>query len=98
MAAKIHPLYDKIVVKRVEAEETTKGGIVLPDAAQEKPKEGVVVAVGKGMILPDGALVEPQLKVGDRILFGGYGGTEVKVDGEDHLILRESEVLAVIDG
>ena len=92
-----HPLADKIVVKRLEAEQTTKGGIVLPDAAQEKPKEGVVVAVGKGLLLPDGALVEPQLKAGDRILFGGYGGTEVTLEGEEHLILRESEVLAVIE-
>ena len=97
MASKIHPLYDKIVVTRTESEQTTNGGIVLPDAAQEKPKEGVVVAVGRGGITPEGRLVEPQVKVGDRVLFAQYGATEVKVDGEEQLILRENDILAIVE-
>lgn len=97
MASNIHPLGDKIVVKRTESSQTTKGGIVLPDAAQEKPKEGVIVAVGRGGMTHEGRVVEPQVKVGDRVLFAAYGGTEVKIDDEEQLILRESDILAIVE-
>ena len=93
----LRPLNDKIVVRRLEAEETTKGGIVLPDAAQEKPKEGVVVAVGTGRLLVNGERADLQLQTEDRVLFTSYAGTEVKVDGEDFLIMNEDDVLAVVD-
>ena len=87
---------DKIVVQRLEAEETTKGGIVLPDAAKEKPKEGVVVAVGSGRLLTNGERASLQLQEKDRVLFTSYAGTEVKVDGEEYLIMNEDDVLAVV--
>jgi chaperonin GroES len=95
---KVRPLQDRILVKRIEEEERTKGGIIIPDAAKEKPQEGLVVAVGDGKVLDNGTRVPSALKPGDKILFGKYSGTEIKVDGEEHLILREDDVLAVIEG
>jgi len=94
---KIRPLQDRIIVKRVEEEEKTKGGIIIPDTAKEKPIEGKVVAVGKGKVKEDGSVQPPDVKVGDRILFGKYAGTEVKMDGEEHLIMREDDILGVIE-
>jgi chaperonin GroES len=92
----IRPLRDRVLVKRLEGEEKTKGGIIIPDAAKEKPLEGKVVAVGSGKLLEDGTIRPLDLKVGDKILFGKYTGTEVKLDGEEMVILREDDVLAVI--
>jgi len=94
---KIRPLYDRIVVKRIEQQEQMQGGLYIPDTAKEKPQEGEVVAVGKGKRLEDGKVVALDVQVGDRILFGKYGGTEVKIDGEDRLILREEDILGVIE-
>ena len=94
---KIKPLNDKILVKRTEAEEVTKGGIVLPDSAKEKPKEGTVLALGDGKLLDDGQRALFQVKVGDRILFTSYAGTDIKIDGEEYMILGEDDILAVID-
>ena len=94
---KIRPLHDRIIVKRVEGEEKTKGGIIIPDTAKEKPLEGLVVAVGKGRTLDDGKVVAPAVKEGDRILFGKYAGTEVKLGGVEHLIVREDDILAIIE-
>lgn len=93
---KIRPLQDRILVKRVEAEQKTAGGIIIPDAAKEKPVEGEVIAVGNGKVLDNGTVAKPDVKVGDRILFGKYSGSEVKVDGKEHLILREDDILGVI--
>ena len=93
----IRPLYDRIIVKRVEAEEKTKGGLIIPDTAKEKPIEGEIIAVGNGKILDDGSVRGLEVKKGDRILFGKYSGTEIKLDGQEHLILREDEVLAVVE-
>jgi chaperonin GroES len=95
---KVRPLQDRVVVRRVKEEEKTKGGIIIPDTAKEKPIEGLVVAVGNGKVQDDGSLRALDVKAGDRILFGKYSGTEVKIDGEDHLILREDDILGVIDG
>jgi chaperonin GroES len=94
---KIKPLNDKILVKRLEAEEVTKGGIVLPDAAKEKPKEGTVLALGDGKLLDDGQRALFQVKVGDRILFTSYAGTDIKIDGDEYMILSEDDILAVIE-
>lgn len=94
---KIRPLQDRVLVKRVDEEERTKGGILIPDSAREKPMEGRVVAVGNGKILENGTKVSPEVKSGDRVLFGKYAGTEVKIDGEEHLILREDDILGVIE-
>jgi len=94
---KIRPLHDRILVKRVTEQETTKGGIIIPDSAKEKPIEGEVVAAGKGKIMDNGEVRPLDVKKGDRILFGKYSGTEVKIEGEEHLILREDEVLAVVE-
>ncbi|HSB17035.1 MAG TPA: co-chaperone GroES [Bryobacteraceae bacterium] len=94
---KIRPLYDRIMVKRIEEKETVMGGIIIPDTAKEKPQEGEVVAVGQGKRLDDGKLVPLDVKVGDRILFGKYSGSEIKLDAEEYLIMREDEVLGVID-
>ena len=93
---KIRPLQDRIVVKRIEVAETTKGGIIIPDTAKEKPIEGQVVAVGNGKALKAGKIRPLDVKVGDRVLFGKYTGTEVKIDGEEHVLLREDDVLAVV--
>jgi len=97
MAMNIRPLYDRIVVKRIEEAETVKGGIIIPDSAKEKPQEGEVVAVGHGKRLDDGKLVALEVKVGDRILFGKYSGNEIKIEGEEYLIVREDEILGVLD-
>ena len=94
---KIRPLQDRVIVKRLEEEQKTKGGIIIPDTAKEKPIEGQVVAVGKGKMGEDGKLVKPDVKVGDRILFGKYAGTEVKIDGVEHRIMREDDILGVIE-
>lgn len=91
----IKPLADRVVVKVVQEEEKTKGGIVLPDTAKERPQEGEVVAVGPGKLLENGQRAPLEVKVGDRVIFSKYGGTEVKIDGEEYLILRESDILAV---
>ena len=93
----IRPLYDRIVVKRIEEQETTRNGIVIPDSAKEKPQEGEVIAVGHGKRLEDGKLVALDVKVGDRILFGKYSGSETKLDGTEYLIMREDDVLGVLD-
>ena len=94
---KIRPLYDRIVVKRIEEQETVRGGIIIPDSAKEKPQEGEVVAVGHGKRLENGTLVPLDVKVGDRILFGKYSGSDIKLDGEEYMIMREDEVLGVLD-
>ncbi|MCH7866358.1 MAG: co-chaperone GroES [Myxococcales bacterium] len=93
---KLRPLQDRILVKRIDEEETTKGGIIIPDSAKEKPQEGEVVAVGKGKILDNGKLQKLDVKKGDRVLFGQYGGTEVTLDGTEHVIMREDDVLGVL--
>jgi chaperonin GroES len=94
---KIRPLHDHIIVKRVKEEEKTKGGIIIPDSAKEKPQEGKVVAVGKGKILKDGKVQPLDVKKGDTVLFTKYAGNEVKIDGEEHLIIREEDILGVIE-
>ena len=94
---KIRPLYDRIVVKRIEETEQMQGGLYIPDTAKEKPQEGEVVAVGKGKRLEDGKVVVLDVQVGDRILFGKYSGSEIKLDGEEYLIMREDEVLGILD-
>ncbi|MDI6791203.1 MAG: co-chaperone GroES [Thermodesulfobacteriota bacterium] len=94
---KIRPLQDRIVVKRLEEEGKTKGGIIIPDTAKEKPIEGKVIAVGNGKVMENGTRVPLEVKAGDRILFGKYSGTEVKIDGEEHLIMREDDVLGIIE-
>jgi len=93
---KIRPLQDRVLVKRVQEEEKTKGGIIIPDTAKEKPIEGKVIAVGSGKVLEDGSVRKLDIKVGDHVLFGKYGGTEVRIDGEEHLILREDDILGVM--
>lgn len=93
----IRPLHDRILVKRIEEEEKTSGGIIIPDTAKEKPMEGKVVAVGKGKVSEDGKVTPLDVKKGDRILFGKYAGTEVKIEGEEHLIMREEDILGVIE-
>lgn len=95
---KMRPLHDRVIVKRLEEERTSPGGIVIPDSAAEKPIQGKVVAVGKGKILESGEIRPLDLKVGDKILFGKYGGTEVKIDGDELLVMREEDVMAVIEG
>jgi len=91
------PLHDRVVVKRLEGEEKTKGGIIIPDTAKEKPQEGKVIAVGPGGRDENGKLTPPDVKAGDRVLFGKWSGTEVKIDGEDLLIMKESDILGVVD-
>ena len=93
---KVRPLHDRLLVRRIEPQETAKGGIIIPDTAKEKPQEGEVLAVGSGKILDNGTKVALDVKVGDKILFGKYTGSEIKIDGEDVLVLREDEVLAVL--
>lgn len=94
---RVRPLHDRLIVKRLEEEEKTKGGIIIPDTAKEKPVEGKVIEVGKGKITEDGKHIPMEVKKGDRILFTRYGGTEVKIDGEEHLIMKEDDVLAVME-
>ncbi|MCC7154076.1 MAG: co-chaperone GroES [Bryobacterales bacterium] len=93
----IRPLYDRLVIRRVEASETVQNGIIIPDTAKEKPQEGEVVAAGRGKRLEDGKVVALDVKVGDRILFGKYSGSDIKIDGDEYLILREDEVLGVLE-
>jgi chaperonin GroES len=95
-AMKIRPLQDRIIVKRLEEEDTTKGGIIIPDTAKEKPSEGLVIAVGKGKVLENGKQIPLDVKKNDRILFGKYSGTDIKIEGEEYLIMREDDVLGVI--
>ncbi len=93
---KLHPLHDRILVKRIEEEEARRGGIIIPDTAKEKPQEGKIVAVGKGKVTEDGKKTPLDVKAGDRILFGKYSGSEVKLDGEEYLIMKEEDVLGVL--
>jgi chaperonin GroES len=93
---KVRPLYDRLLVRRIEEKETVKGGIIIPDTAKEKPQEGKVIAVGNGKILENGTKVPLDVKAGDKVLFGKYSGTDIKIDGKEVLILREDEVLAVL--
>lgn len=95
--AKIKPLGDRILIKPLEAEEKTKGGIIVPDTAKEKPQEGKVVAVGKGRMLESGKIEPVGVKAGDKVLYGKYSGTEIKINGEEHLIVKEEDVLAIIE-
>ncbi|GAK55119.1 10 kDa chaperonin 2 [Candidatus Vecturithrix granuli] len=94
---KIRPLHDRVLVKRLEAKETMRGGIIIPDTAKEKPQEGEVVAVGKGKVLEDGKVLPMNVKAGDRILFGKYAGTDVKLDDEEYIIMREDDILGVME-
>jgi chaperonin GroES len=94
---KIRPLHDRVIVKRIKEEEITKGGIIIPDSAKEKPSEGKVIAVGNGKLLENGNLKPLDVKAGDKVLFGKYSGTEVKIDGEEHLIMREDEIIAIVE-
>jgi len=93
---KITPLQDRVLVKRLEEEEKTKGGIIIPDTAKEKPMEGKVVAVGKGRIKEDGTVLPLEVKAGDKVLFSKYAGTEIKIDGEEHIIMREDDILGIM--
>jgi len=95
---KVKPLHDRILIKRVEEKETIKGGIIIPDTAKEKPQEGEVIAVGGGKKTEEGKVIPMDVKAGDRILFGKYSGTEIKIDDEEYLIIREDEVLGIIEG
>jgi chaperonin GroES len=94
----IRPLYDRIVIKRIEEKEVVQGGIIIPDSAKEKPQEGEVFAVGQGKRLENGNVVALDVKVGDRILFGKYSGSEIKLDGQEYIIMREDEVLGILEG
>lgn len=94
---KIRPLQDRVIVKRIKEEEKTKGGIIIPETAKEKPSEGEVIAVGKGKVLENGTVLSLDVKVGDRILFSRYGGSEVKIEGEEHIIMREDDILGIIE-
>ncbi len=95
---KIRPLQDRVIVKRLEEEGKTKGGIIIPDTAKEKPQEGKVIAVGKGKVTEEGKVIPLDVKVGDKILFGKYSGTEIKIEGEEHLIMKEEDILGIIEG
>jgi chaperonin GroES len=95
---KIRPLQDRVIVQRMDEEETTKGGIIIPDTAKEKPQEGKVIAVGKGKVGDDGKVIPLDVKPGNKILFGKYSGTEVKIDGDEYIIMREDDILGVIEG
>jgi chaperonin GroES len=94
---KIRPLQDRVIVKRIEEEAKTKGGIIIPDTAKEKPQEGKVIAVGKGKVNDDGKITPLDVKVNDRVLFGKYSGSEINMDGEEHLIMREEDILGIIE-
>jgi chaperonin GroES len=94
---KVRPLHDRIIVKRMEGEQKTKGGIIIPDTAQEKPVEGKIIAVGNGKTLENGKILPLEVKKGDKVLFGKYAGTEIKIDGEEHLIMREEDIIAIIE-
>jgi chaperonin GroES len=94
---KVKPLHDRVIVKRVEEEAKTKGGIIIPDTAKEKPVEGVILAVGDGKVSDDGKKIALEVKTGDKVLFGKYAGTEIQIDGEEHLIMREDDIIAIIE-
>ena len=98
MAQKLTPLHDRVVIRRIEEQETVRGGIIIPDTAKEKPQEGEVIAVGKGKSNEEGKVFPLDVKPGDRVLFGKYAGTEIKIDGQDFLILREEEILGILQG
>ena len=93
---KLTPLHDRVIVKRIEEEEKTAGGIIIPDTAKEKPQQGKIIAVGQGSMLENGHIVPMTVKEGDRILFGKYAGTDIQIDGEEHLIMREDDILAIV--
>lgn len=95
---KVRPLHDRVLIKRVEEQETVRGGIIIPDSAKEKPQEGEVVAAGSGKRLENGTVIPLEVKEGDRVLFGKYSGTEIKIDGQELLILREDEILGILSG
>ena len=94
---KIRPLQDRVIVKRIEGEEKTKGGIFIPDSAKEKPQEGMIIAVGPGKVADSGEKIAMTVKEGDRILFSKYAGTEIKIDGEEHMIMREDDILGIVE-
>jgi chaperonin GroES len=94
---KMRPLHDRVIVKRIEEEGKTKGGIIIPDSAKEKPIEGIIVAVGNGKVLENGQKLPLEVKEGDRVLFGKYAGTEIKIEGEDRLIMREDDIIAIVE-
>ena len=94
---KVRPLHDRVIVKRIEEQDKTKGGIIIPDTAKEKPIEGKVIAVGPGKVMENGKRVALQVKEGDRILFGKYAGTDIKIEGEERLIMREDDIIAIVD-
>lgn len=94
---KVKPLHDRVIVKRVEEEAKTKGGIIIPDTAKEKPVEGVIMAVGDGKVTDDGKKIALEVKAGDKVLFGKYAGTEIQIDGEEHLIMREDDIIAIVE-
>ena len=94
---KVKPLHDRVIVKRIEEEETTKGGIIIPDTAKEKPIEGKVVAVGGGKVLENGKKLSLEVKKGDKVLFGKYAGTDIQIKGEEHLIMREDDIIAIVE-
>jgi len=94
---KVRPLHDRVIVKRVKEEEKTKGGIIIPDTAKEKPVEGKVIAVGDGKLADDGKKIPLEVKAGNKILFGKYAGTEIQIDGEEHLIMREDDIIAIVE-
>jgi chaperonin GroES len=94
---KVKPLHDRVIVKRMEGDDKTKGGIIIPDTAKEKPVEGLIEAVGDGKILEDGKVIPLQVKVGDKVLFGKYAGTEIKIEGSEFLIMREDDIIAIVE-
>ena len=97
MKTKVRPLHDRVIVKRLEEQEKTKGGIIIPDTAKEKPVEGKIIAVGSGKITENGKRVALQVKEGDRVLFGKYAGTDIKIEGQEHLIMREDDIIAIVE-
>jgi chaperonin GroES len=97
MKTKVRPLHDRVIVRRLEEQEKTKGGIIIPDTAKEKPIEGKIIAVGAGKVMENGKRMPLQVKEGDRILFGKYAGTDIRIEGEDHLIMREDDIIAIVE-
>jgi chaperonin GroES len=97
MKTQVRPLHDRVIVKRLEEQEKTKGGIIIPDSAKEKPIEGKIIAVGSGKVTENGKRIPLQVKEGDRILFGKYSGTDIKIEGEEHLIMREDDIIAIVE-
>ena len=97
MKTKVRPLHDRVIVKRLEEQEKTKGGIIIPDTAKEKPIEGKIIAVGAGKVMENGKRMPLQVKEGDRILFGKYAGTDIRIEGEEHLIMREDDIIAIVE-